>query len=93
MTIREAELLQVVLNEQRAFRGEINDKLDAVDDRLSKLENADAAAAALEDERRRLADRRTITKRWVIGVMVTAIGVMFTCLAAIVGILNAIGWI
>ncbi len=59
-----------------------------IDERLRKVEDAAVAGKAVAENTAEQAEQRTISKRWIVQVIVTAVGVTAGVVFGIVGLLS-----
>lgn len=59
-----------------------------IDERLRKVEDAAVATSAIAADSADRAEKRTVSKRWIVQVIVTAVGVTAGVVFGIVGLLS-----
>ncbi len=86
MTGPERAELGVVIELVRDLRDEVIDRFDQQDDRLRKVETNLAAREAVVDALSKRTAASTVTKRWVVNIVLATIGTIIAAMTLIMGI-------
>ncbi len=90
MTGLERAELATVIGLVRDLRDEVIDRFDQQDERLRKVETNLASREAVVDALSKRTAASTVTKRWVMNIVLATIGTLIAAMTLIVGIAVAI---
>mgnify|MGYP001565892464 len=77
-----------ILSAISGFRAEMMPRIDALDGRLRAVEEGFRAQGAVSDERLRVALAGSMTRRWVVGAVLTASGITVSIAMTIMRLLG-----